>query len=66
MKYRVTAHSICNLKYSAPKKILRVIHNGSNYNYHFIIDDLIEYKCLHFNENYRQRLDKMLKKQVLN
>ena len=37
MKYGITAHRICNLKYSAPKKIPRVIHNGSNYNYHLII-----------------------------
>ena len=26
-EYRGTAHSICNLKYSAPKKIPTVFHN---------------------------------------
>ena len=35
VKYRGAAHSICNLKYS-------VVHNGSNYDYHFIIKDLAE------------------------
>ena len=29
-KYRVAAHSICNLKYSVPKKIPIAFHNGSN------------------------------------
>ena len=36
-KYRSATHSICNLKYSAPKKFLIAFHNGSNYDYHFII-----------------------------
>ena len=35
-KYRDAAHIICNLKYSVPKKIPIVFHNGSNYYYHFI------------------------------
>ena len=34
---RGAAHSICNLKYSEPKKILTVFYNGSNYDYHVII-----------------------------
>ena len=33
---------ICNLKYNVPKKIPIVFHNGSNYDYHFIIKDLAE------------------------
>ena len=36
-EYRSTAHGICNLKHSVPKKILIVFHNGFNYDYHFII-----------------------------
>ena len=36
------AHSICNLKYSAPKKIPKVFNKGSNYDYHFIIKELAE------------------------
>ena len=41
-EYRSAAHSICNLKYSVPKEIPIVFHNGSNYNYHFIIKELAE------------------------
>ena len=29
-EYRGPAHSICNLKYSVPKKFPIVFHNGSN------------------------------------
>ena len=36
-EYKGATHSICNLKYSVPKKILIVFQNGSNYNYRFII-----------------------------
>ena len=39
-KYRGAAHSICNLKYKAPKEILVLFHNGSKYDYHFIINEL--------------------------
>ena len=41
-KYRYAAHSICNLKYSVPKKIPIVFRNGFNYDYHFIIKELAE------------------------
>ena len=51
-EYRGTAHSICNLKYSVPKEIPIVFHNGSeipivfhngsNYDYHFIMKELAE------------------------
>ena len=41
-EYRGAAHSICNLKNSVPKKILIVFHNGSNYDYDFIIKKLAE------------------------
>ena len=34
---RGPAHSICNLRYEIPKEILIVFHNGSTYDYHFII-----------------------------
>ena len=36
-KFRAAAHNICNLRYKIPKKISIVFHNGSTYNYHFII-----------------------------
>ena len=38
--YRGAEHSTCNIKHSVTKKILVVFHNGSNYDYHFIIKEL--------------------------
>ena len=45
------AHSECNLRYKVPKDIPVVFHNGSTYDYHFIIKQLAEefegeFKCL--------------------
>ena len=50
-KYRVAAHSSCNLRYKIPKEIPVVFHNGSTYDYHFIIKRLAKefkgnFKCL--------------------
>ena len=50
-KYRGVAHDICNLKYKTPKEIPVAFHNGSTYNYHFIIKKLAEqferqFECL--------------------
>ena len=39
-EHRGAAHSICNLKYSVPKKISINLHNGPNYYYHFVIKKL--------------------------
>ena len=33
---------MCNLKYRVPKKIPLAFHNGSNYDYNFIIKELAE------------------------
>ena len=41
-KFRGAAHSICNLRYKIPREIPVVFHNGSTYNYHFIIKQLAE------------------------
>ena len=38
-KYGGAAHNICNLRYNVPKEIPIVFHNGSTYDYHFIIKD---------------------------
>ena len=50
-KFRGAAHSICNLRYKTPKEIPVVFHNGSTYDYHFIIKQLAiefkgEFECL--------------------
>ena len=39
-KYRGAAHSNCNLNYLIPKEIPVVFHNGSTYDFHFIIKQL--------------------------
>ena len=50
-KYRSVAHDIYNLRYKIPKEIPAVFHNGSTYDYHFIIKELAEefegeFECL--------------------
>ena len=57
-KYRDDAHSKCNLNYKVVKEILVLFHNGSVYDYHFIIKYLARkfkgnFECLGENtENY--------------
>ena len=41
-KYRGPAHNICNLRYKIPKEVPVVFHNGSTYDYHFIIKELVK------------------------
>ena len=41
-EYRGAAHSKCNLKYTVPTEISVVFHNGSSYDYHFMIQELAE------------------------
>ena len=41
-KYRGASHNICNLRYKIPKEIPVVFHNGSTYDYHFIIKELLK------------------------
>ena len=53
-KYRGAAHNICNLRYKVPQEIPIVFHNGSIYDYHFIIKELVKefegnFEC--FGEN---------------
>ena len=54
-KFRGPAHSECNLRYKVPKEILVVFHDGSKYDYHFIIRQLVEgfegkFECLGENK----------------
>ena len=41
-KYRGATHNICNLRYKVSKEIPIVFHNGSIYDYHFIIKELVK------------------------
>ena len=58
-KYRSAAHSICNLKFNVLDEIHVDFHNGSNYDYHFIIKELAnelegQFECLGENtEKYK-------------
>ena len=50
-KYRGAAHNICNLRYKIPKDTPIIFHNGSTYDYHFIIRELVKefegnFECL--------------------
>ena len=50
-KFREAAHSICNLRYKVPQELPVKTHNGSKYDYHFIIRELAEecegyFQCL--------------------
>ena len=69
-KFRGAAHSICNLRYKTPKEIPVVFHNGSTYDYHFIIKQLAiefkgEFECLGENsEKYITFLVPIKKKQL--
>ena len=41
-KFRGIAQNVCNLRYKTPKEIPVAFHNGSKYDYHFIIKELAE------------------------
>ena len=41
-KYRGAAHNICKLRYKYLKKSPIVFHNGSIYDYHFIIKESVK------------------------
>ena len=50
-RYRGAAHDICNLRYKIPKETPVVFHNGSTYDYYFIIKGLAQesdgqFECL--------------------
>ena len=58
-EFRGAAHSICNLRCKTPKEIPVVFHNGSTYDYHFIIKKLAkefegQFKC--FGENTEEHI----------
>ena len=70
-KYRSAAHNICNLKYEVPKEIPVVFHNGSTYDYHFIIKELVKefegnFDCLGQNTEKYITFSVPLKKKIEN
>ena len=70
-KYRGAAHNICNLRYKVPKEIPIVFHNGSTYDYHFIIKELVKefegnFECLGENTEKYITFSVPLKKKIGN
>ena len=70
-KYRGAAHNICNLRYKVPKEIPVVFHNGSTYDYHFIIKELVKefegnFDCLGENTEKYITFSVLLKKKIEN
>ena len=69
-KYRGAAH-ICNLRYKVPKQIPVVFHNGSTYDYHFIIKELVRefegnFECLGENTEKYITFSVPIKKKIEN
>ena len=70
-KYRGAAHNICNLKYKVPKEIPIVFHNGSIYDYHLIIKELVKefegnFECLGENTEKYITFSVPIKKKIEN
>ena len=70
-KYRGAVHNICNLRYKIPKEIPIVFHNGSTYNCHFIIKELVKefdgnFECLGENTKKYKTFSVSIKKQIKN
>ena len=70
-KYKGAAHNICNLRYKVPKEIPVVFHNGSTYDYLFIIKELVKefegnFECLGENTEKYITFSVPLKKKIEN
>ena len=70
-KYRGSAHNICNLRYKIPKEIPIIFHNGSTYDYHFIIKELVKefegnFECLGENTEKYITFSVPIKKRIEN
>ena len=70
-KYSEAAHNICNLRYKIPKEIPTVFHNGSTYDYHFIIKELVNefdgnFECLRENTEKYITFSVPIKKKIEN
>ena len=70
-KYRGAVHNICNLRYKIPKEIPIVSHNGSTYDYHFKIKELVKefdgnFECLGENTEKYITFSVPIKKEIKN
>ena len=70
-KYRGAAHNICNLRCKVPKEIPIVFHNGSIYDYDFIIKELVKefegnFECLGENTEKYITFSVPIKKKIEN
>ena len=68
-KYRGAAHNTCNLRYKIPKNIPEIFHNGSTYDYHFIIKELEfdgNFECLGENTEKYITFSVPIKKKIEN
>ena len=70
-KYRGAAHNSCNLRYKVPKNIPVIFHNGSTYDYHFIIKELASeldgnFECLGENTEKHITFSVPIKKKIDN
>ena len=70
-KYRGAAHNTCNLRYKIPTNIPVIFHNGSTYNYHFIIKELAcefdgNFECLGENTEKYITFSVPIKKKIEN
>ena len=64
-KYRDATHDICNLRYKTPKGIPVVFHNGSTFDYHFIIKEFEgEFECLGENTEKHITFSVPIKKEI--
>ena len=69
-KFRGPAHTICNLKFNVPNEIPIVFHNGSKYDYHFIIKELAKefqgpFECIGENNEIYKSFSVPIKKEVI-
>ena len=70
-KSRGAAYSICNLHYKIPREITVIFHNGSAYDYHFIIKQFAEefkgeFNCLGENTEKYITFSATIKKELDN
>ena len=69
-KYRGDAHNICNLRYKTSKEIPVILHNGSTYDYHLILQELAKkfegsFECLGENKEKYITFSVPIKKQLI-